>query len=549
MRLICPNCATQYEVDDSAVPAAGREVQCGSCASTWFQAPARSNVTAASAKGDLPKWVEDIVEDDGLEEARELPGSSPDIASEPNEDIIHEPDLEELIDEGALEAKAGTPEPAPTPSKPAPGTSPAAASVVGGAAVGSAIAAKLSGADKEPRQAAQAVAPQAEAPQAQTPQAEAPQTETPQSPTKEATPDVDLSSQLEAAIREQPTTTKDDFAALAAAEKQASEAAEHAAIKAAEHAAAVELAEKTAVRQATAAADLPEKSIQDDIAAEIEGALESLDAGTPLPSEPHEERLSDYDLTEGTSGPAQSGVHTTALRTGNADADAAIGETPEVTEMEEFVRAATDQTAVAEANSGADDAQATTAEPDTAKQDTAKQDTADAPESAMLEAIEKDTQAEQTETLAAKLKARVAEAAKAQESSTVGTAGVLLGASAAGIAAGTARRPTAFPKRETEDLASSLRPKPVDGASLKPRLRPAATPEPSRSRFGQGFFLAVALFVVMVAIYLLRDQIATAIPALAAPLETYAGVIDNVRLVFQDAIGQLTGATADETAS
>jgi predicted Zn finger-like uncharacterized protein len=37
MRLVCPNCAAQYEVDDSAIPEAGRNVQCASCGDTWFQ--------------------------------------------------------------------------------------------------------------------------------------------------------------------------------------------------------------------------------------------------------------------------------------------------------------------------------------------------------------------------------------------------------------------------------------------------------------------------------------------------------------------------------
>lgn len=37
MRLICPSCRAQYEVDDDAIPAEGRDVQCGSCSTTWFQ--------------------------------------------------------------------------------------------------------------------------------------------------------------------------------------------------------------------------------------------------------------------------------------------------------------------------------------------------------------------------------------------------------------------------------------------------------------------------------------------------------------------------------
>ncbi len=37
MRLVCPNCAAQYEVDDSVIPNAGRDVQCSSCGQMWFQ--------------------------------------------------------------------------------------------------------------------------------------------------------------------------------------------------------------------------------------------------------------------------------------------------------------------------------------------------------------------------------------------------------------------------------------------------------------------------------------------------------------------------------
>ncbi|MDR7126211.1 zinc-ribbon domain-containing protein [Pseudotabrizicola sp. 4114] len=37
MRLICPNCDAQYEVDDGAIPDAGRDVQCSNCGHAWFQ--------------------------------------------------------------------------------------------------------------------------------------------------------------------------------------------------------------------------------------------------------------------------------------------------------------------------------------------------------------------------------------------------------------------------------------------------------------------------------------------------------------------------------
>jgi predicted Zn finger-like uncharacterized protein len=39
MRLTCPNCRAQYEVDDSAIPARGRDVQCSSCGHGWFERP------------------------------------------------------------------------------------------------------------------------------------------------------------------------------------------------------------------------------------------------------------------------------------------------------------------------------------------------------------------------------------------------------------------------------------------------------------------------------------------------------------------------------
>lgn len=39
MRLICPNCEAEYEVDDAAIPDIGRDVQCSNCGHAWFQLP------------------------------------------------------------------------------------------------------------------------------------------------------------------------------------------------------------------------------------------------------------------------------------------------------------------------------------------------------------------------------------------------------------------------------------------------------------------------------------------------------------------------------
>lgn len=36
MRLSCPNCSTQYDVPDGALPASGQHVQCTECHTRWF---------------------------------------------------------------------------------------------------------------------------------------------------------------------------------------------------------------------------------------------------------------------------------------------------------------------------------------------------------------------------------------------------------------------------------------------------------------------------------------------------------------------------------
>ncbi|MFO7757407.1 MAG: zinc-ribbon domain-containing protein [Roseovarius sp.] len=37
MRLTCPNCGAQYEVPETAIPEAGRDVQCAACGEAWVQ--------------------------------------------------------------------------------------------------------------------------------------------------------------------------------------------------------------------------------------------------------------------------------------------------------------------------------------------------------------------------------------------------------------------------------------------------------------------------------------------------------------------------------
>lgn len=52
MRLTCPNCQAQYEVDDSVIPDGGRDVQCSNCGHTWFQTGKASAATQATPQDE-----------------------------------------------------------------------------------------------------------------------------------------------------------------------------------------------------------------------------------------------------------------------------------------------------------------------------------------------------------------------------------------------------------------------------------------------------------------------------------------------------------------
>ena len=57
MRLICPNCDAEYQVDDAAIPEAGRDVQCSNCGHAWFQLPAEVEIARKAEVelfGDAP---------------------------------------------------------------------------------------------------------------------------------------------------------------------------------------------------------------------------------------------------------------------------------------------------------------------------------------------------------------------------------------------------------------------------------------------------------------------------------------------------------------
>lgn len=60
MRLICPNCKAQYEVDASVIPETGRDVQCSNCGRTWFQKPdGAASAMPAGVGDDSAEWADE----------------------------------------------------------------------------------------------------------------------------------------------------------------------------------------------------------------------------------------------------------------------------------------------------------------------------------------------------------------------------------------------------------------------------------------------------------------------------------------------------------
>lgn len=103
MRIICPNCDAQYEVDAQVIPESGRDLQCSSCGHTWFQYPASAIMPESAPADDIvaqdyiaedvvaddagaddvmaddvaPQMVEDIAPDDSLDDTPPAPAGDP----------------------------------------------------------------------------------------------------------------------------------------------------------------------------------------------------------------------------------------------------------------------------------------------------------------------------------------------------------------------------------------------------------------------------------------------------------------------------------------
>ena len=121
MRLLCPNCDAQYEVDKSVIPSGGRDVQCSSCGQTWFQKSAaqleeegvfvdeiESTPPEAPAEEPAEPEVEAVVQSEA--EPEQEPDQEPDAEETPESDPeIRKPDeavLDILREEAAHESDA-----------------------------------------------------------------------------------------------------------------------------------------------------------------------------------------------------------------------------------------------------------------------------------------------------------------------------------------------------------------------------------------------------------------------------------------------------------
>jgi predicted Zn finger-like uncharacterized protein len=58
MRLICPNCSAEYEVDETVIPEAGRDVQCSHCNHVWWQMRTPAPAEAMAKKMQAPAAAE-----------------------------------------------------------------------------------------------------------------------------------------------------------------------------------------------------------------------------------------------------------------------------------------------------------------------------------------------------------------------------------------------------------------------------------------------------------------------------------------------------------
>ncbi len=96
MRLICPNCAAQYEVPTEVIPENGRDVQCSSCGHTWFQQHPDNDQELADELGlstESEGWDDQPETDDAPDES---PSEDTPPAAPETDDALPQADAEEI---------------------------------------------------------------------------------------------------------------------------------------------------------------------------------------------------------------------------------------------------------------------------------------------------------------------------------------------------------------------------------------------------------------------------------------------------------------------
>ncbi len=81
MRLVCPNCSAQYEIDIGLIPDEGRDVQCSNCGNTWFELP--PPLAEAAKEGVTGETPADAAEQSSEDEFIHEPEPEPTADAEP----------------------------------------------------------------------------------------------------------------------------------------------------------------------------------------------------------------------------------------------------------------------------------------------------------------------------------------------------------------------------------------------------------------------------------------------------------------------------------
>jgi predicted Zn finger-like uncharacterized protein len=94
MRITCPNCGAQYEVDSALIPEAGRDVQCSNCGKGWFQSkypePELSDETAEIAEPETASQDEDFPPESSDTEPEDVETETVSPTAEAEADIVRE---------------------------------------------------------------------------------------------------------------------------------------------------------------------------------------------------------------------------------------------------------------------------------------------------------------------------------------------------------------------------------------------------------------------------------------------------------------------------